>query len=185
MKHLRPFTFIVASLALIVCMSFTTAEKWVTVHVKKYGYKVAFPKKPTEQTQKINSAVGDLQLNMYLYDASEAIADDNLLYLTNCTVYPEALRSTITAENLDVFYRQAIDGAVKNVEGKLLSEKRVDLDGHEGREATVDYQNGLAVITLRLFLINGNMYMIQTIAETSKAPNASSQKFFDSFQLLK
>ncbi|HSZ72288.1 MAG TPA: hypothetical protein VK750_06390 [Cytophagaceae bacterium] len=185
MKNLKSTTFILTTLSLALCLSFVQADKWVLVHSKKYNYKIEFPKKPKEQTQSLDSELGKLQLNMFVYDASEVKGEDNLYYLCNCTEYPGTAVSSANKEALEGFYRGGIDGAVKNVKGKLLTEKTITIDGYEGREATIDYQEGLAVITMRMLLVENRMYLVQTITETSKLPNESVSKFMESFQLSK
>jgi hypothetical protein len=86
-------------------------------------------------------------------------------------------------EKLPEFFRTSIDGAVKNVNGKLISEKVVALDGFPGREVKIDYGNGMAIIFLRMFLVNNKGYFVQTISQTGKEGNESAARFHKSFKL--
>jgi len=171
-------------LVILLFSHFVKPNEWFWLESKQYGYKVEFPDKPTERPQRIKSAIGELKLNMFIYDASKAPQDDNLMYMVNYTEYPDSVVNADKIENLDVFFRGAIDGAVKNVNGKLLSEKIIELGKHEGREVKVDFQDGVAVIRMRMFLVQNKMYMLQTITETSKDFNKSITRFMDSFQFI-
>jgi len=86
---------------------------------------------------------------------------------------------------VDGFFRGAVDGAVSNVKGKLLTEKKIELDGFPGREVTVDFQNGQAIIMMKCFLVRNMMYILEIISETGKENNASSSHFYQSFKLKK
>jgi len=178
-------TFILSSLALTLCFGFIQADKWITIESKTYGYKVDFPKKPTEQSQEVDSEAGKLKLNMYIYDASEAKDDENLLYMSNCTQHPAINANAFDSSGLAEFYTRTVGGVAKGVNGELLSEKKIFLSGHEGREITVGYEENKNTITMRLFVVGNKIFMIQSIAETSKTPNKSSTRFMDSFKIVK
>lgn len=181
MKFLKIFS---ASLVLIAFMGFVKPEKWFLLKSEHFGYSVEFPKKPEENTQVVNSAIGELKMNMFMYDASEGGNDDNVLYLVNCTEYPDTLVHSDKTEQLEAFFEGAINGAVSNVQGKLLSKKEIQLGQYPGREMSIDYGNGQAIIRMRMYLVKNVMYMLQTIAETEKDNNASAVRFMDSFELL-
>ena len=86
-------------------------------------------------------------------------------------------------EILDDFFKKSIAGSLNNVQGKLLSEKVIELGKYPGREIRVDFQNGLGVIKMRIYLVKNTMFMIQTITDTQKQYNKSVDKFMNSFQL--
>jgi hypothetical protein len=97
--------------------------------------------------------------------------------------YPDSLINSGKTELLPQFFRNSIDGAVRNVQGKLLSEKNITINGFPGREVRVDYQNGTAIIKMDFYLVHNEMIMLQTITEPSKENNASELKFYASFKL--
>lgn len=144
---------------------------------------ILFPKKVETTSQEIASELGPLTLFITMYDASEDKSDNNLVYGLFTSVYPDSAIHSNKKLMLPGFYRGAIDGAVKNVKGKLLSEKTIFVNDYEGREFRVNYSDGLAIIKMRCILVKNVMYMLQTICLTEKEENASSKKFFDSFKL--
>lgn len=125
-------------------------------------------------------------MNIQMYDASSSNKkDENLVYMINVTDYPAEAIHSDKKDNLKTFFDGAVNGAVTNVGGKLISQKEVVFKGYPGREIKVDFQDGMAIITMRTILVKNRNYIIQTICETAKDGNKSMTKFFDSFKLLK
>lgn len=175
------------SLCLIVtaffAMSFVIAEDWYLQETK--NCKIYFPRKPEYQNQKLASAIGELSLEIYMYQ-SEDPKDDNLVYGLVETAYPDStISSEVNESTLDAFWKGAVEGAVKNVQGKLISETPMDYKGFPGRELKVDYKDGVAIITMRMYLVKNRIYALQTITDPAHDNNAASKKFMSSFELLK
>ncbi|HVW61578.1 MAG TPA: hypothetical protein VHC48_16110 [Puia sp.] len=165
----------------ILTMSFIHQNGWYLFDSNKY--KMFFPKRPDDQVQTVQTAIGELKMNVHMYEAPENETDDNFTYGIIETDYPDTVINSGKKDILDKFFRNSIDGAVKNVNGKLLTESNIQLNGFPGREFRVDYKDGLAVITMRAYLVKNTMYMLQTITETKKDHNAAIGKFMNSFTL--
>ncbi len=163
---------------------FLESPKWNKYISEEYGYRIEFPESPTEEQRTLVSEIGDLEMAMVIFDASETKSDENLIYIVNCTEYPDSTISSSDPTFLEEFYRGSIDGAVESVHGKKISETKFKLDGYSGRKVRIDFQDGYAVITMKLLLADNKLYMLQTITETSKDFNKSISKFMDSFELL-
>ena len=173
---------ILLSALLILSSAFAPAD-WYTF--KEDGFKIDFPEKPTTETQSVPSAIGDLKMKMYMVDASEKKDAENMVYMVITTFYPDTLVNSDKKDMLENLFRSSIDGAVQNVQGKLLSEKRIELNGFPGRDIKVDYQEGVAILRMRMYLVKNKMYILQVITETAKESNKSIDRFLDSFGLNK
>lgn len=161
-------------------------DKWHQLRSTEWGYEIQFPAKPELTTQQVKSEIGKLKMNIQMYDASSSKKkDENLVYMVNVTDYPADAVHSDMKDQLSTFFDGAVKGAVSNVGGKLLSQKEVIFEGYPGREIKVDFQNGMAIITMRSILVKNRNYIIQTICETDKDGNKSMTKFFNSFKLLK
>lgn len=174
-----------AILVVISVLSFTVvADDWVIF--RSQGFVASFPKKPEADSQAINSAFGKLRMNSFMYDASADSTDENLVYGVMATKYPDSLAK---AANNKAFIKGFFDGvtkgSVKSVNGKLLSEKDIELDGYPGKEIRVDFQNGLAVIRMRIYMVKTVMFTLQTICYTERDENKSMYRFLESFRLEK
>ena len=148
------------------------------------GYQVDFPIKPNPLNREINTEVGLLKMNMFLLDMSASKNSKNLFYMSNYTEYPKESVSSDQKNHIAQFFRGTVDGAVKNVKGKLISEKIIQHKGYPGRYIKIDFRNGLAIITMKFILVKNKMYILQTITETSKDANEDLLKFMKSFELL-
>lgn len=172
-------------LIMVTLFGFSETDKWFLYEDEKFRYKIEFPKEPSVLSKMVDSDIGNLKMNIAMYDASQKGQDDNMIYMTNVTEYPDSLVNSEKTELLDGFFRGAIDGAVANVNGKLLTEEIRNLSEFPGREITVDYAEGIAIIRMRLFLVHNWTYMIQTITLADKKDNKSILRFMDSFELIK
>ena len=93
---------------------------------------ITFPKKPEFTTQSVPTAIGKIDMNIASYDASKN-GDGNFAFVFISSVYPDSLINSNKKELLPAFFRNSIDGAIKNVDGKLISENEVELNGFPGR----------------------------------------------------
>jgi hypothetical protein len=166
----------------LVVTSFKKADDWYLLQT--HSYKILFPKKPTASNQEIDSQIGKLTLHLNIYEVPESESDDNHAYLTNETSYPDSSINSDNTKLVSTIFANAIAGAVKNVSGKLLSEKVIAFGKYPGREVRIDFQNGVAVIKMRIYLVRNSTIMIETITDTDKQYNKSIDKFMDSFRLI-
>ncbi len=171
------------SLLLITC-SFASQKKWFHYSSAEHGYSIDFPSKPASSVRTVDSEIGELTMTITMYDASGKTSDKNEIYMVSQTIYPDSLVNSNQKENLPGFFKNSIQGAVNNVSGKLLLEEEIEIEGYPGREVKIDYQEGLAVIQMRFYLVENRLYLLQTITKTSNLPNSSINKFMNSFQLI-
>jgi len=167
---------------LTLTMGFVKPGDWFLL--KSKAFQIEFPKEPNAETKVIDSEIGPLSMKIFMYDASKTGKDDNMVYGLIYTEYPDSLINSDFASQLPVFFRNAIDGSVKNVAGKLLSVTEIAINGFPGREIKIDFGNGMAIIKMRFYLVKNKMYIIQTITETGKISNKSIDRFMDSFKLV-
>lgn len=130
------------------------------------------PEKPKEQQQLIDTDKGQLLMNLYMYQSANTEAD-NLVYYAMHTEYPSDLVNSNYTNKVPELFKNAINGAVGNVNGVLLSEKDIALNGYLGKEIEISYQNGSAIITMRQYLTVNKTYILQVICTEEKRKNAS------------
>ena len=174
-------TLVLFFLLAVTFVSFKKTADWYLLETKTY--RIQFPQKPTASTREINSDIGKLILNLNIYEVPETEKDDNHLYLFNETAYPDSLVNSDKTDVLDEFFKKAVAGAVKNVNGKLLSEKNIAINHYPGREVRIDFQDGQAVIKMRVYLVKNIMIMLEVISDAKNESNPSSDKFLNSFEL--
>jgi len=182
MNYIRKISFLL--LTTFSLMGFKDSTDWYSFESVSGRFSIEFPQKPDTSSQVMKSPIGQLTMYLVIYEPKET-PDDNFAYIVGHTVYPDSVINSEKKSMVDGFFRSAVDGAVSNVKGKLLTEKKIELDGFPGREVTVDFQNGQAVILMKCFLVRNVMYILETISESGKENNTSSSHFYQSFKLKK
>ena len=100
------------------------------------------------------------------------------------TDYPDSLVHSDFKDQLKSLFDNAVEGGVSNVKGKLIHQKDIEINGYPGREFSIDYNDGEAVMFIKTYLVKNRMYMLQTITNTGKYPNEDITKFMQSFKLM-
>lgn len=144
---------------------------------------VLFPGPIKKTTQTIASSLGDLVMKNISYEPADSAKDDNYVYSVIETNYPDSIINSNKIDLLDTFFRGAIDGAVKNVKGKLISETPGNIGKYPSRTIEIDYGNGMAIIKSLIILRENKLIMLQTITDTNTYPNESLDHFFSSLVL--
>ncbi len=145
----------------IILFGCTGDNEWITF--KTEGCSIQLPGGPRFESRTINSIAGELTMNAYVYDASKKIMlhDDDFVYMIGAIEYPDSLMNSDDKERLPDFFKNGIDGALNKVNGKLLEEKSIDIDGFPGKEIRMGIMEGAGVITCRFYIVKNKMYIIQ------------------------
>ncbi|MGQ8335170.1 hypothetical protein ACUNWD_01360 [Sunxiuqinia sp. A32] len=158
--------------------------QWITYHNNEANFEILFPEQPEENIQSVESEIGPMEVKIYTYEP-ELGKDDNILYGAGFSVYPEDLvDSDIMAdEEIAEFMNNSINGAVTNVQGKLLTTNTISYKGYPGREIRIDFKNGVAIIKMRIYLVKNKAYISEVITASSNSLNKAVNTFLDSFKL--
>lgn len=182
MKNLKLY-FALVFAAVVFNMN---AQDWTTVKEVNYGYRADFPGKTQSQTNKVPTEKGEV--TMYSHSFSGKESDKNLIYMSTFTEYPLSFfpngLSSDKAQN--TLLDGAVDGAVSNVGGSLISKESIVFNGYPGRYFKIQLERGATfIMTMRAVLVGYRFYMIQTIARKGDSDNNEKKRFFDSFELIK
>jgi hypothetical protein len=75
---------------------------------------------------------------------------------------------------------EARDRSIKNVQGRLIAERRITIQGHPGRE--IEARAGREMfLDMCLVVVNGQVYMLGVSSATRDAKNGP--KFFDNLRI--
>jgi hypothetical protein len=158
---------------LLGCSALST--KWETV--AENGITVEMPGQPEKQAQSIPSPVGPATGQMLTLDkGAEA-------YILAYHDFPAAISNL----NIDpkVLLKSSADGAVRNVNGKITSEREVTAGPHPGREIIGEGNKDGKDIEFMVRLYWAKPRLIQTLYlnEKGKGDKANGTKFLDSLKL--
>ena len=169
-------------ITLLLC-SFTTAD-WFTLQNTEGNFKLNFPREPKQSDQTVETAIGPLKINMFTYEVDK-YKDDNAAYMMMYSDYPDTLvNSEFKDEIIEVFFKNAVAGAVANVNGKLISQKKINYKGYPGRSAKLTIEGGKGIVNAQMILVKNRSYMLQVMTEAKHDNNPAINKFFSSFALL-
>jgi hypothetical protein len=76
----------------------------------------------------------------------------------------------------------AVDGAVANTHGRLLSHVETDLRGYPGREFRVQLPENF-VMHAKIFLVRQRLYQVVVVTTTGRAFRPEVFTFLESFRL--
>lgn len=171
-------------IALPLCSFTPGSASWQEIRPTRGNYSVLMPGVPTEQNKPVNSAAyGTLTLALSMLQPEKG-TDPNVLYASSFTDYPAGTIHSDSTEILTEFFNSSRDGGLAAIQGKLLTESVIELNGYPGREQRVDFKNGLAIIKYRHYLVKNRLYTLQVITLKTNNFNTSINKFLDSFRLI-
>ncbi|MEH0156904.1 TraB/GumN family protein [Limibacter armeniacum] len=154
---------------------------WIKVSPENEPYSILMPGKPELIEQKINSELGSITIKGHQYKSAGTA--QNLIYMMVYTKYPSTLIHSDMTDQHDTFFQNAISGILQKVsDSELLSQEAYLYKTYPGRKIKVAINNGQAIISARVVLIENRVYMMQAISTKEFAGNEMQEYFFDSFQ---
>jgi len=133
-----------------------------------------FPGTPQEQKQKVPSEVGEIEATMYLLEAEGGVG----AFLLMCNDYPKDLAEKAAPDKV---LDGARDGSAKQMEGKVVSEKKITVNGFPGREleiATSEFR-----YFARLVLAKHRLHQAVIMMKTDKVKPEDTRKYLDSLKV--
>ena len=150
---------------------------WQQLGTQQGGFFIMMPGTPESDVQDVITPVGSLELHTHALDTGE------FSYMVAYNDYPQYL---VRNANVDEMLDGARDGAVDNVNGTLVGERRIRLQGHPGRElwieATMKGQRGLA--QARIYLVDARLYQVIAGGLKDSFSESNAERFLNSFLLV-
>jgi hypothetical protein len=157
-------------LALIGCQQAT----WEKFSSSEGAFSVLMPGTPTQQVRTAKTSSGSIDAHMFLVEHRD------VAYIVAYSDYPNPMIQERTPK---LILDGARDGAVANLQGKLVGESIISLDGHQGRELQIESPDGKVTVTARIFLVDRRLYQVMVLTPQGKDSSEDVRKFFDSFRL--
>lgn len=169
MKNLR---YVISFLALLLSLNLF-AQDWKIHRNTELEFRVEFLGEPTATIQKVPTAVGELDMHMVSHSS-----EDNVYMSIIRTDYPEG-SITDTKKALD----GAVNGAVNNVKGELISENEDVFNGFPGRKIKIHAQG--MYLFMNAYIVEDSMYIAQVVCLEGSEKNPLIDKFLNSFDIIK
>ncbi len=157
------------------------AQTWEKYKAEDLAFVAYYPKEPKRTVQKVSTAVGELDMHMIMHAPTSG--DDNAVYSVIRSDYPKEQFKDADDEYNATVLNGAVNGAVSNVQGKLLFDEKITFNGYPGRSIKIEIQGGF--IYINAYLVENSMFITQVICLSSNDENPSIKRFLDSFELIK
>ena len=138
-----------------------------------HSFAVMLPKEVGEQEQTVNTQLGPIK--MCIYSAKSKHQEFTVVY----SDYPD---SYVNTTGPAVILDGARDGAVRNIQGQLLSETLIELQGNPGRELKIEGPRKL-IIRSRMYLVKNRLFQIMAISKPDHSFDKKIKDVFDSFRI--
>jgi hypothetical protein len=149
----------------------TQTPEWKTYSYPADGFSVALPLEPIAQKKDVPTEKGTFEMRAYLVQDA-----DSALVVMVCD-YGEA----VAERDPDSVLLGAQEGAISNVGGHLIHEKKITLGTYHGVE--FEAENDSTHFSARIYMARLTLY--QTLIATPRdKPYAGTARFLDSFQLI-
>jgi hypothetical protein len=139
-------------------------------------FSILVPRTPRETTETVETPVGEIDEHSFI------VIHGSITYIASYSDYPQNVLTSDPQAVLDAFR----NSAVTSVDGKLLSERSISINGYLGRELKIKIadDSDTAIVRLRIYLVGNRLYYIYTLALEERASSSSIDKFLNSFKLL-
>ncbi|HLP92012.1 MAG TPA: hypothetical protein VK184_25910 [Nostocaceae cyanobacterium] len=155
---------------------------WQQFSSKEGKFSILMPGKPKQGRQTITTLVGNVQLSVFAVERKQ----DNVQYAVTYSDFSPQYIEHIKKNNLveEVLETGKIS-VLQNAKGKLISERRISLNGHVGRELKYT-RPGNKIVRHRMYLVDKRLYQVIVQTDTKKENFLTMriEGFFNSFTLL-
>ncbi len=168
------------ALILLVLSSSTgraqVSSSWKTFASAPGGFSVRLPGTPMEDAPK--EAAPSASTN-HSYTLS---IKDTVYILT----YTDVAKETVAKSTPKALLNAARDGGIKNVNGKLIAETEVKVNGYPGRDVTasVSIDKNPGSMRFRIVLADARLYMALFVGPGRSATGAQIDEFLKSFKIV-
>ena len=173
-EKLKRLIILAFPLAVVLACSSLSGQKWETV--TEGGITAEMPGKPTKQSQDIPTGGGKATGQMLTLDkGAEA-------YVLAFHEFPGTANLNIDPKTL---LQGASGGAVKNIDGKVSSQRDVTVSGHPGTELIGEgSKDGKDIeFTIRMYWAKPRLIQTLYLSEKGKGDKSNATKFLDSLKI--
>ncbi len=175
MSNVTVKILILLSLTLLLSGCFKASEEQLIEYTSDEGkFTVSMPGKPSKDIKNIPTAVG--AISMYLF----MVEKTNIAYMVAYSDYP-----AVVVENSDPekILDGAVNGAMQNMEGKLISQEQITYGEDPGREISFNAKKGIAKGKAVIVLSGNRLYQVMAVGSNARYPNKTVKKVIDSLEI--
>lgn len=168
--------------ALLALCSFSPSE-WFVLQKKEAGFKMSFPKEPTENDENLDVEGESLKMHTLMCEVASDGGDERMVYAAIYSDHAEIF-SSLTKALTDTFFNSVITSAASGSDGKVMTVKNTPYKSYPGRSVKISFMDGQGLMIMKMYIVKNRVYVIEVGCLAKKEHDPSVEKFFNSFQLL-
>jgi hypothetical protein len=149
----------------------THSYDWQWVNLADGQSRISFPGKPILEETPTKSITG----GSFTSHALKVKPVATVAY--GCTWFDDP---SLTGMSADDRLNQARDNGIRGVQGTLVSEKRISVQGHPARDIQATAR-GNAAFDNRIILVGSRLYTLMVVDVTGRHDTQNVERFFNSF----
>lgn len=141
------------------------------------NFSVMSPFSLEESSQTVDTAAGPIEIHFFMAD------DGNSAFMVGYSDYPAEI---VDINDPNDMLDGAAEGATANINGTLVSQNNITLDGYPGRELALEgtFDNFNASAKARIYLVGNRLYQVLVISSEGNITTEDMDAFLQSFKLL-
>ena len=153
-------------------------DDWVLYSPSDGKFRLKLPQQPKLERHNTQTQAGPIELSLFTATGGSGVA-----YQVGFSDFPDP---RLGGQSPDQLLLDAQQGAVRNVGGRLLFQRRLEVLGHPAREYSLEVlKQGMTLrYSARIVLVAARLYQLQVIGLADRVKDADRARFFDSFELV-
>ena len=176
MKKQLIFCAVILSLISIIGWGW---QEWKTFSSVSGGFSILTPGTPIEKQLMQETPMGKIFVTTFRINSKSSS------YFIGYNDYPDDF---IRRSNINGLLDGARDGSIGNLNGRLLTQHNISVNGYPGREYVAEFmfkKPGDSTVKTRAYLVNNRLFQISVMSIKGEVSVAQQNKFLNSFTLLK
>jgi hypothetical protein len=148
--------------------------RWQSYSAPDGSFSAQFPGKPEVADQQVELATGGTVVTHQIAAAPAKTTSYNITYFEDPRLANESAEEVLNS---------AREGSIAKVQGNLVSEQRLEVEGHPARDLEI-HARGNSTLSVRMIAVRGRLFMLMVVdTGRERADSKNDRKFFDSFKL--
>jgi hypothetical protein len=139
------------------------------------GFSILMPGNPTYEKVTSNTVLGPIDIHTFI------LVGKTHTYAVGYSDYSD---SAFRLSTPDQMFDTKRDGTIDNLQGKLLSELIIEMDGYNGREWRIESANERSIFTIRVYIVGHRVYQLEIASAKEDSFSNEVTKYLDSFKLI-
>ena len=148
--------------------------EWKEYAISEGAFAISMPAVPVSEDHVVETDTGHIDTHIVMAKTGSSVA--------YAVVYCEYPRDALFCRAPEKYLSTASDRMVRRMNGTLISEAEIHLDGFPGREIRMSVPNG--ILHLKLYAVGKRSYQIYAVSLDNSGSYADACKFLASFRLL-